>query len=72
MDSAPSFAWCEPSVAHIHWDARPVVRRIVRWIDNVARGKEDKRQTLTKAKFIEGGTIGKAPHANSLYSKKKG
>lgn len=65
MDSAPSFAWCEPSVAHIHWDARPVVRRIVRWIDNVARGKEDKRQTLTKAKFIEGGTIGAAPKANS-------
>jgi hypothetical protein len=35
-----------------------VVRRVVRWADNVARGKEDRRQTLTKMEFIEGGTIG--------------
>lgn len=71
MDSDPSFAWCEPSVAHIHWDARPVVRRIARWIDNVARGKEDKRQTLTKAVFVEGGTLGAAPEANSRNSNNK-
>ena len=28
--------------------------------DNVARGKEDRRQTFTKAKFVEGGSIGPA------------
>lgn len=60
-DHDPGFAWCRPSVAHIRWDYRPVVRRVVRWIHDVARGKDDRRQTLTKAEFIEGGTIGPAP-----------
>jgi hypothetical protein len=35
-----------------------VIRRIVRWSNNVSRGKDDKRKTLTKAEFIDGGTIG--------------
>jgi len=60
-DADPSFAWCEPSIAHIRWDYQPVVRRIVQWAGNIAQGKKDLRQTLTKAEFIEGGTIGRAP-----------
>ena len=60
-DPNPAFAWCQPSVAHIHWDARPIVRRIVRWADNVARGREDRHQSNTRAEFVEGGTIGPAP-----------
>jgi hypothetical protein len=59
-DADPAFAWCEPSVARIRWDYRPVVRRVVRWAANVSCGKDDRRQTLTKAEFIEGGTIGPA------------
>ena len=55
--------WCRPSVAHIRWDHRPVMRRVVRWANNVARGNKDLRQTLTKATFVEGGTIGPAPAA---------
>ena len=60
-DADPSFAWCEPSIAHIRWDYQPVVRRIGQWANNVAKGKEDYRQTLTKAEFIKGRTIGRAP-----------
>ena len=60
-DADGSFAWCQPSIAHIRWDYRPVIRRIVRWANNVARGKDDRRQTLTKAEFVEGGTVGRAP-----------
>ena len=60
-DADPDLAWCEPSVAHIRWDYRPVVRRVVRWVNNVAAGKEDRRQSFTKAEFIEGGTVGVAP-----------
>jgi DNA-binding LacI/PurR family transcriptional regulator len=52
------FAWSKPSVAHIRWDSRPVLRRIVRWTANVCKGKEDTRQTLTKTKFVVGGTVG--------------
>ena len=38
-----------------------MVRRIVRWSNNVARGKNDRRQSFTKAELVEGGTVGKAP-----------
>jgi hypothetical protein len=46
----PTFAWCRPTIAHLNWDSRPVVR----WVDNVAKDKDDRRQTLTKIEFIEG------------------
>lgn len=62
-DDDPTFAWCKPAIAHIRWDAGPVLRRIVRWAANVSQGKEDTRQTLTPAEFVEGGTIGPAPTA---------
>jgi DNA-binding LacI/PurR family transcriptional regulator len=60
-DHDPTFIWCDPSVAHIRWDYRPVVRRVARWVNNVARGKDDRRQSFTKAEFVEGGTVGRAP-----------
>ena len=56
-DDDPAFAWCKPMVTHIHWDTRPVVRRIVRWAANVSQGQLDVRQSLTKAEFVPGGTI---------------
>lgn len=59
-DPDPSFEWFLPRVAHIRWDAGPVVRRIVGWVGNVAQGKEDRRQSSSKAEFVEGGTIGPA------------
>lgn len=59
-DPDPAFDWYYPSVAHISWDSRQVTRCIVRWADNLARGKEDCSQIQTKAEFIEGGTIGPA------------
>jgi DNA-binding LacI/PurR family transcriptional regulator len=55
------FEWCEPSVSCVSWDSHPWVRRIVRWVANVANGKDDRRQTFTKAKFVERGSIGPAP-----------
>lgn len=53
-----AFSWCDPPISHIGWDSGPVVRRIVRWADKVARGVVDKRQGYTMAEFVEGGTIG--------------
>jgi DNA-binding LacI/PurR family transcriptional regulator len=55
------FEWCDTPVAHIAWSYEPIIRRVVRWADNVSRGKDDRRQTLTKATFVEGGTIGPVP-----------
>jgi DNA-binding LacI/PurR family transcriptional regulator/biotin operon repressor len=60
-DPNPTFAWCEPSVAHTRWDHRPIVRRVLQWTNNIARGKEDRRQSLTKAEFVDGGTVGPVP-----------
>ena len=60
-DYEDSFKWARPSIAHISWDHRPVIRRIVQWSKNIAQGKQDKRKSLTKATLIEGDTIGPAP-----------
>lgn len=59
-DPDPTFDWLSPSIAHIHWDSRLLVRRIVSWANDVARGKEDRRHSVIKAEFVEGGTIGRA------------
>ena len=59
-DPDPAFDWCSPSVAHIRWDARVAVRRIVNWTDNVARGKDDRRQLAIKSSFVDGVTVGEA------------
>jgi DNA-binding LacI/PurR family transcriptional regulator len=40
IDAYPTFEWCEPSVAHIQWDSRPWVSRIVRWAYKVSRCKK--------------------------------
>ena len=60
-DDDLAFQWCEPTASCICWDSRPWVRRIVRWVANVASGKDDRRQSFTKAKFIERESIGPAP-----------
>lgn len=56
----PAFQWFDPPVSHIHWTRRPVINRVVRWASNIAEGKKDLRQTLFKARLVEGGTIGPA------------
>jgi DNA-binding LacI/PurR family transcriptional regulator len=70
-DASPDFAWYRPSVAHIRWDSRPVVRRVVRWAANVSGGRQDLRQTLTPAEFVPGGTVGPAgagpPSMNRIW-----
>jgi LacI family transcriptional regulator len=58
LDGDPAFDWCRPSVAHVHWDREPVLRRVVGWANHIARGKRDRRETNTHAEFIDGGTIG--------------
>jgi hypothetical protein len=60
IDGDPTFEWCEPSVAHIRWDSRPLVGHIMSWADNVARGRKDLRQNCTQAEFVDGGTVGPA------------
>jgi DNA-binding LacI/PurR family transcriptional regulator len=56
-DDDVTLSHCDPPVACLRWDLRPVIRRVVNWAANVSRGKADFTQTLTPAEFVPGGTI---------------
>ena len=45
-------------ISHIRRDSGPVVGRVVQWSYHLTHGKTDRRQSLTKAEFVRGGTIG--------------
>lgn len=60
-DDDSAFEWCHPSVSCIQWQIHPWVNRVLQWVDNMAKGKQDQRQSFTKAKFVERGSIGPAP-----------
>ena len=59
-DDDRNFQWCTPSVARIRWDHRPLVRRVVKWADNVSKHRTDHVSTFIKSEFVPGGTIGPA------------
>jgi DNA-binding LacI/PurR family transcriptional regulator len=51
-DFHPSFHWCRPKIAHFYWDSKAVVRYVLRWVDEIASGKDDKQQKLIVSKFV--------------------
>ena len=61
-DGHPSFKWMEPRLSCLEVDINIAIRHAVRWVNRFAKGKNDRRQFSTKAKLIEGGTLGPAPH----------
>lgn len=63
-DSEQSFSWTLPQVAHIRWDHRPSVRRILQWANHVTQGKVDRKKSYIKAVSYEGGTLGPAPRSS--------
>lgn len=44
-------------------DDSKIIRRVVRWADNQAMGKDDKEQEIFEAEFTPSGTLGQAPKA---------
>ncbi len=62
-DDDPTFEWYETPVCCIQWQSKPWVNRVVNWVSNVSQGKDDKRQSFTKAKFVERGSIGPVPNS---------
>ena len=60
LDDHPVFEWFQPEVSHVRTDAQRFVPRVVQWVDHVAKGKQDRRETLVHGEFVEGGTIGPA------------
>lgn len=65
-DPPPSaLSWMRPSMAHIRWDHRSLVRRILRWLStDVAEGRRGLRQSDIRAEFVEGGTVGASQAAD--------
>ena len=59
-DDDASLAWCHPPIAHMRWDPKSVIRRVVRWVDAVRKGKADKKIINYPAEFIPGSSIGPA------------
>ena len=57
-DPSSSFSLCTPTVAHIAYDSRRWVNHILRWVDKVAQGVNDRRQVLYPAEFVDGGSLG--------------
>ena len=55
---APYFSRYQPTISHVGWNDQLMVDRIARWAKNISHGKEDTRQTMIDAKFIEAGTVG--------------
>ena len=53
--------WCHPAIAHLRWDNAFIVRRVVRWVNAVRKGKPDRRVINVLAEFVPGGSIGPAP-----------
>ena len=57
-DDDPSLAWCHPPIARMRWDPKPVIRRVVRWVDAVRKGNADRKIINYPAEFIPGGSVG--------------
>jgi DNA-binding LacI/PurR family transcriptional regulator len=60
-DSSGAFEWFRPTVTHIAWKHSAVINRVVGWVKQLSRGKNDRRLTLIRAELIPGGTIGPVP-----------
>ena len=60
-DADTVFDWALPEITHICWDFIPIINRVVKWADNISRGKDDRRKSFTKARLVPGGTIGPVP-----------
>ncbi|MCF7675397.1 MAG: hypothetical protein K9N23_18290 [Akkermansiaceae bacterium] len=50
--------WCHPDIAHMRWNNAPIVRRVVRWVDAVRKGKPDRRAICFPMEFVPGGSVG--------------
>lgn len=60
-DYVESLDWCLPRIAHLKWDSRPTIRRVMQWVDNISKGKVDRKLSFTRARYVDGDTVGPAP-----------
>jgi DNA-binding LacI/PurR family transcriptional regulator len=57
-DYMPLLDSCHMGFSRMRWDNRLIVRRVVRWVDAVRKGKADRKTLNIPAEFVPGGSIG--------------
>lgn len=55
------FSWHRPAIAHLFGDESLMVRRILRWVNDVARGKADQKYIPFALQFVAGESMGPPP-----------
>jgi len=63
-DPSRIFEICRPSIAHMAWEHHAMRRQVLRWVDQVGRGKDVRKKTITQCKYVHGGTVGPAPKSD--------
>ena len=59
-EPATTLGWSQTVFSHLNWSNKAMVRPTLRWIKNVALGREDLSHSLIKVDYVEGDTIGPA------------
>lgn len=60
MTSDPIMRQIRPSIMHFEWPEKEHVRRILRWVQGVAKGKPDLRQITFDTRLAAGESVGPA------------
>jgi DNA-binding LacI/PurR family transcriptional regulator len=60
-DLGKELNWCCPTIAHMEWNNKHIVRRVARWMAAVKKGNPDRDTINFPATFVPGGSIGPAP-----------
>jgi len=61
MNRETWFPWHTPLIGHLYGDESPMVKRIVRWVNQAARGKPDKDYISFPLEFVPGESMGPPP-----------
>jgi DNA-binding LacI/PurR family transcriptional regulator len=57
-DNDAMLDWCPPGFAHLRWDDRLIVRRVVRWVNSVRAGEAHRKNIYIPTEFVPGGSVG--------------
>lgn len=61
MNRETWFPWHSPLIGHLFGDETPMVKRIVRWVNQAERGKADKDYVSFPLEFLPGDSMGPPP-----------
>jgi hypothetical protein len=63
MNRETWFPWHSPLIDHLYGDETPMVKRIVRWVNQAARGKADRDYVSFPLEFVPGESMAHPPRS---------